>query len=67
MIDELEILPGQQVRTARENSLNFQNLTARSFAGAAVPGLPVAADALPSDTQEIANDVIGLFNKLKRK
>jgi hypothetical protein len=25
------------------------------------------ADALPSDTQEIANDVIGLFNKLKRK
>lgn len=67
VIDELEILPGQQVRTARENSLNFQNLTARSFAGAAVPGLPVAADALPSDTQEIANDVIGLFNKLKRK
>ncbi|MBP7616037.1 MAG: hypothetical protein KA756_10320 [Steroidobacteraceae bacterium] len=77
VIDELEILPGQQVRTARENSLNFQSLTARAFASAAVPGLPVAAgalqtdapptDALPADAQEIANDVIGLFNKLKRK
>ena len=72
VIDELEILPGQQVRTARENSLNFQSLTARAFASAAVPGLPVAAgalqtDALPTDAQEIANDVIGLFNKLKRK
>ena len=47
------------------------------LASAAVPGLPVAAgalqtdapptDALPADAQEIANDVIGLFNKLKRK
>lgn len=75
VIDELEILPGQQVRTARENSLNFQNLTARSFASAAVPGLPVAAGALPAgelpsevqEVQDVASGVIGLFKKLKGK
>jgi hypothetical protein len=42
VIDELEILPGQQVRTIRENSLNFQNLTTGSLIGAIGPGSPGA-------------------------
>lgn len=73
VIDELEILPGQQVRTVRENSLSFQNLTAAgSFAAAAAAtpgtgdgtGVPGVAPATP---QDVANQVIGLFKKLTEK
>jgi len=62
VIDELEILPGQQVRTVRENSLNFQNITAGTFAGTAT-GPADGANA----AQDVANQVIGLFKKLKDK
>ncbi|HNR23714.1 MAG TPA: hypothetical protein PKL49_11915 [Steroidobacteraceae bacterium] len=62
VIDELEILPGQQVRTVRENSLNFQNLTAGTFAGTATNPADGAAAA-----QDVASQVIGLFKKLKDK
>lgn len=62
VIDELEILPGQQVRTVRENSLNFQNITAGTFAGAATTPADGAAAA-----QDVASQVIGLFKKLKDK
>lgn len=61
VVDELEILPGQQVRTVRENSLNFQNITAGTFAGTA------AADGTPTAVQDVASQVIGLFKKLKDK
>jgi len=62
VIDELEILPGQQVRTVRENSLNFQNITPGTFAGTATTP-PDGAAAV----QDVASQVIGLFKKLKDK
>lgn len=72
VIDELEILPGQQVRTVRENSLNFQNLAGGSFAGlpAGLPvgGLPVGPNGInAASPQDVASEVIDLFRKLKRK
>jgi hypothetical protein len=60
VIAELEILPGQQVRTVRQNSLNFQNITAGTFAGTAPADGAAAA-------QDVASQVIGLFKKLKDK
>ena len=67
VIEELELLPGQQIRSARQNSISFANLTAGSFRGTTATS---AADAgsdgrcRPNDT---ANKVIDLFNKLKEK
>lgn len=53
VIDELEILPGQQVRTLRQNSLNFRNVSAATtFTGTA------------ANAEETANKVIDLFKKL---
>ena len=53
VIDELEILPGQQVRTLRQNSLNFRNVSAATtFSGTA------------ANAEETANKVIDLFKKL---
>lgn len=71
VIDELEILPGQQVRTVRENSLSFQNLSSGlsgSLAGGGVEALPLpaGAEAKVEGAQEIASEVIGLFKKLKK-
>jgi hypothetical protein len=67
VIDELELLPGQQIRTARQNSVSFANLTAGSFRGTTAT---TAADQPPTgvaDATDTANKVIDLFNKLKEK
>lgn len=71
VIDELELLPGQQIRTARQNSISFANLTAGSFRGTAATS---AADQAPTQAPEgvaeatdTASKVIDLFNKLKKK
>ncbi|MBV6416862.1 MAG: hypothetical protein CMLOHMNK_01480 [Steroidobacteraceae bacterium] len=76
VIDELEILPGQQVRTVRENSVNFRNLTAGGPSGVAaglgvVTGLDAAGGGAnvtssAAQAQDVATEVIDLFRKLKR-
>lgn len=69
VIDELELLPGQQIRTARENSVSFANLTAGSFRGTTATS---AADQAAgpegvAETTDTASKVIDLFNKLKKR
>ena len=71
VIDEIEILPGQQVRSVRQNSLSFANLTPGTFSGASslagaaagVLGEPAAA----GDANDVASKVIDLFNKVRKK
>jgi hypothetical protein len=66
VIDELEILPGQQIRSARQNSVSFANLTSGSFRGTTATN---AADQAPqgvAEATDTANKVIDLFNRLKK-
>ncbi len=60
VIDELELLAGQQVRSLRQNSLSFTSLTAGSFSGVSQPGGE-------GDAVDTANKVLDLFNRLKGK
>jgi hypothetical protein len=61
VIDEVEVLPGQVVRSARQNSLSFASLTAGTFSGGS------AAALTGGDPAEVANKVIDLFNRAKKK
>ena len=71
VIDEVEILPGQVVRSARQNSLNFANLTAGTFNGSSAAASAVDAvtgtGAQTTDAADVANKVIDLFNRTKKK
>lgn len=72
VIDEVEILPGQVVRSARQNSLSFAGLTAGSFSGvnaaAATGGVDAAsAGGQASDPMDVANKMIDLFKRAKEK
>jgi hypothetical protein len=71
VIDELELLPGQQIRSARQNSISFANLTAGSFRGTAATSAADQAQSPPpegvAEATDTANKVIDLFNKLKKK
>ncbi|HEY7642235.1 MAG TPA: hypothetical protein VH814_21055 [Steroidobacteraceae bacterium] len=69
VIDEIEVLPGQVVRSVRQNSLSFANLKAGSFRGteAAAGTADAAADAQATDAIDVANKVIDLFNRAKKK
>lgn len=71
IIDELEIVAGQVVRTVRQNSLNFQNLTAGTYTGSslagAIPGIPGDQTATAEDAAGVAGKVIDLFRKAKQK
>jgi len=62
VIEEIEILPGQVVRSARANSISFANLRAGTFPVASLGG-----EAAPADPVEVANKVIDLFNRAKKK
>jgi hypothetical protein len=63
VIDEVEILPGQVVQSARQNSLSFSGITAGSF-----PAVGGGAASLQSpDGVDVANKVIDLFNQAKKK
>ena len=57
VVVELEALPSQQLRTLREHSLNFPNLSTRSYAAA-------TGDAVSID--DAANKVIDLFRKIRK-
>lgn len=63
VIDEIEILPGQVVRSARQNSLSFPNLRAAAFSSTG------AADSSTksADPAALASKVIDLFNNKKKK
>ncbi len=55
-LEQLEILPSQQVRSTRQFSLNFPNLTVSAMSGAAA-----SADSLSEATKKIGD----LFKKKK--
>jgi hypothetical protein len=69
VIDEIEVLPGQVVRSARQNSVSFSSLTAGTFNGS-----PASASAMgetatgtsAADPTEVANKIIDLFNRAKK-
>jgi hypothetical protein len=64
VIDEVEILPGQVVRSKRQNSINFVNLTPGTFNGSAAMA---GSGGAGGDPIEAAGRVIDLFNKAKKK
>ncbi|MBK6599568.1 MAG: hypothetical protein IPG25_17475 [Proteobacteria bacterium] len=70
VITELEVLPSQQLRTLREDSLSFPNLTAGTYAattgGAAINGAPSGVTPNAASIETTATKVIDLFNKLKK-
>jgi hypothetical protein len=65
VIEEIEVLPGQVVRSARQNSVSFTNLRAGTFASA-VAGTTADAPA-SGDPVDVANKVLDLFNRVKKK
>lgn len=68
VISELEVLNTQQVRTLRENSLNYVGLTAGSFSVAQAPGqIPGVGDVPATQEGDVAKKVIDLFNAVKKK
>lgn len=75
VINEVEVLVNQQVRTVRENSLNFMNLVAGNYNTATAPGVAQlpgqAAGQVPgtpaTGEADVANKVIDLFNSISKK
>lgn len=62
VIEEIEILPGQVVRSARQNSVSFTNLRAGTFPAAASGDVAASGDAV-----DVANKVLDLFDRMKKK
>ncbi len=68
VIDELELLPGQQIRSIRQNSVSFRNLApgtyAATAAGATSAGAaPASGAAAATQAIEAAGKLIDLFKK----
>lgn len=63
VIEEIEILPGQVVRSARANSISFTNVRAGTFPAASATS---GAEAVPPDPLEVASKVIDLFHRAKK-
>lgn len=61
---ELEALPSQQLRTLREHSLSFPNLSARSYTSATNTANTSQTDVA---VDEVAHKVIDLFQKMKKR
>lgn len=57
VVSQLEILPSQQVRTGREHSLNFNDLTA------GMPAVATGVPATPADLKKTVDDLKKLFRK----
>jgi hypothetical protein len=68
VIDEVEVLPGQVVRSARQNSLSFASLTAGTFRGSSASAgtTDVVGDTQAPQAIDVANKVIDLFNRKKK-
>jgi hypothetical protein len=74
IIDEIEIQPGQVVKSVRQNSLNFTRLAPGTFAasaGSGTGGGNVAGalnDAgVPADAEGVASKMIDLFREKTKK
>ncbi len=65
VIEEIQILPGQVVRSVRQNSISFTNLRAGTFPTASVGG--GAGEAQVGDPVDAANKVLDLFDRMKKK
>lgn len=72
VIDELQIMPGQQIRTLRQNSVTFTNLVPGGFTGTTVGdagngAANGAGNEVPAaQAVDVADKMINLFNKLKK-
>lgn len=73
VINELEVLPSQQVRSLRENSLSFAHLTAGTFnmaqlpGVAQLPGMPAATGVPANGADDVAAKMIDLINTVTKK
>jgi hypothetical protein len=72
VIDEIGVLPGQQVKSLRQNALNFVNLTPGSGPGVAAASTPATLPGVPNDpgvqqATDVANKVFDLLNAIKKK
>lgn len=75
VIDELEIQPGQVIRSLRQNSINLTNLTPGTFNAAAAPGIlgtvgnaaTQAPVSVPGTGEDVASKVIDLFKSIQKK
>lgn len=72
VIEEIEIQPGQMVKSVRQNSLNFSNLAPGAFSAsagsAAGASSTVPNDAgLPTDPGQVASKMIDLIREKTRK
>ncbi len=64
VIEEIEVLPGQVVRSARQNSVSFTNLRAGTFPSATA----TAGDEAPAgNAVDVANKVLDLFDRMRKK
>ncbi len=59
VVNQLEILPSKQVRTGRESSLHFTDLSGN------MPGLASDAAAAPPDLKKAVDDLKNIFRKKK--
>lgn len=57
VVNELEILPSQQVRTGKEHSLHFSDLSA------GMPAVPTNNAAAPADLKKAVEDLKNIFKK----
>lgn len=57
VVNELEILPSQQVRTGREHSLHFTDLSA------GMPAVSTGSAAAPADFKKAVEDLKNIFKK----
>lgn len=72
VIDELEIQPGQVIRSLRQNSMNLANLTPGTFSSAAPAEISGAlsnavGDATGAGAADVAGRVIDLFRSIRKK
>ena len=62
VIDEIEVLPGQQIRSVRQNSLNFTNLTAGVMVGDAGDAAS-AVNSINEAGRQLGEGLKSLFKK----
>jgi hypothetical protein len=70
VIEEIEIQPGQVVRSVRQNSVTFSNLTAGTFpvlSDATAAKTAGTSGAAQSDPVDVANKMIDLFKRAHKK
>ena len=68
VIEEIEVQPGQVVKSVRQNSLTFANLRAGTFSGASAAALGATGATVDvPDAEGVANKMIELFERKSKK